>query len=389
MRVLVIIGTRPEAIKMAPIIKQLSREPDVHYRVCVTSQHRELLQQVLDTFDIVPDYDLDVMTENQTPSQVVATIIERLSPVLRRDRPDWVLVQGDTATVMAAALAAFYAKIRVGHVEAGLRTGDKWQPFPEEVHRRITAVVADLHFAPTPRAKHNLIKEGIPSHVVLVTGNTVIDALHWIISHPPPRRVIQLLEKMKVIPHGRRLILVTAHRRENFGAGIRSICTALSQIAREFPDVAILYPVHPNPHVKGPVYELLGSIGNVFLVPPMPYDELAHLMRHAYFIVTDSGGIQEEAPGLGKPVLVLRSVTERPEGVQAGIVRLVGTESQRIVREVSKLLTDEQAYEQMARAVNPYGDGKAAERIVDALLGRPYVEFLPTERINEGGETNG
>lgn len=365
-KVLSIFGTRPEAVKMAPVIKELERHPSrVASRVCVTAQHRQMLDQVLDLFDIAPDHDLDVMQDNQSPAQVAAAIMSRLEPVLQSEQPDWVLVQGDTTTVAAAALAAFYGGVRVGHVEAGLRTWNKQQPFPEEINRRVAGVIADLHFAPTPWARDNLLREGVLPETVHVTGNPVIDALMMVADRPyDPEN-----GPLAGVPWERRIVLVTAHRRENFGRPLESICRALLDIARRYVgEVHIVYPVHLNPNVQGPVYRLLGNVPNVSLLPPLDYLPLVYLMNRATLVLTDSGGIQEEAPGLGKPVLVLREVTERPEGLEAGTVRLVGTDRERIVAETVRLLEDAEAYAQMAQAVNPYGDGHAAERIVRVLL---------------------
>lgn len=376
MRVIVVVGTRPEGIKLAPVIRELRTRPGVKCIVCATAQHREMLDQVLAVFGIVPDYDLGIMTENQTPAQVASAVLKGLEPVLHAERPDWVIVQGDTTTVAAAALAAYYSQVRVSHVEAGLRTRDKWRPFPEEVNRRVAGVIADLHFAPTPRARANLLHEGVPPDMVIVTGNPVIDALRWVAAQPPTRTAQELLAQAGV-KRGRRLVLVTAHRRESFGAGIVAICQALRKLAETFPDLTVIYPVHPNPNVRGPVYRLLGNLRNIMLTDPLDYPTLVHIMAHATLILTDSGGIQEEAPGLGKPVLVLREVTERPEAVETGIARLVGTDPNRIVAETTRLLEDPVEYARMARAVNPYGDGRAAERIASALLGEPVEPFEP------------
>jgi UDP-N-acetylglucosamine 2-epimerase (non-hydrolysing) len=366
LKVLNIFGTRPEAIKMAPVLKALEAHPDrVQSRVCITAQHRQMLDQVLELFDIVPDHDLDLMTEDQTLAQVTASVFTHLEPVLAAERPDWVLVQGDTTTVMAASLLAFYHRIPVGHVEAGLRTRDKYHPFPEEINRRVAGVVADLHFAPTAWARDNLLHEGVPPETIYVTGNPVIDALLVAAGRPYHPETGPLAG----LPWERRLILVTAHRRENFGRPLERICAALAEIACRYPDdVHVVYPVHLNPHVQGPVYRLLGDIPNVTLLPPLDYLPLVHLMKGCTLVLTDSGGIQEEAPGLGVPVLVLREVTERPEGVEAGTVRLVGTRTEDILREAGRLLDDPAAYQHMAQAVNPYGDGHAAEYIVESLL---------------------
>lgn len=367
LRVLSVFGTRPEAVKMAPIIRRLAAESDIESRVCVTAQHRQMLDQVLELFKIRPDYDLNLMREDQSLGELAAAIFTHLEPVLEDFRPDWVLVQGDTTTVAITALVAYYHRIRVGHVEAGLRTHDKWQPFPEEINRRIAGVIADLHFAPTEWARQNLLREGIPEANILVTGNPVIDALHYVASQPIPKEAADLLEQAK--GQAKRLILVTAHRRENFGEPLRQICRALRRLARR-GDLFIIYPVHLNPNVQSVVRSELDGVENILLLPPLDYLPLVHLMRHATLILTDSGGIQEEAPVFGVPVLVLRNVTERPEGVEAGVLRLVGTETKTILRAAEHLLDDPAAYEAMARAVNPFGDGHAAERIVQALRER-------------------
>ncbi len=351
---------------MAPIVRELARcHARIQSVVCVTAQHRQMLDQVLKLFEIVPDYDLDVMQDSQSPVQVAATVLTKLEPVLRAECPDWVLVQGDTTTVAAAAMAAFYARTKVGHVEAGLRTYDKHHPFPEEVNRRIASVIADLHFAPTQRAKENLISEGVCERSVRVTGNPVIDALQAVADLPYDPAAGPLNE----LPWDRRLILVTAHRRENFGAPLEQICLALQDISLAYPsDVHIVYPVHLNPNVQEPVHRILDHVPGVTLIDPLEYLPLIYLMKHATLVLTDSGGIQEEAPGLGKPVLVLREVTERPEAVESGTVRLVGTCRRRIVEWTERLLGDPVEYSHMARAVNPYGDGQAAGRIVEAIL---------------------
>ncbi len=374
-RVLSVFGTRPEAVKMAPVVRALAAAPGVEARVCVTAQHRQMLDQVLHLFEIKPDYDLDLMREDQSLAELSAAIFTRLDPVLEQVSPDWVLVQGDTTTVAVTALLAYYRRIRVGHVEAGLRTGDRWQPFPEEINRRVAGVIADLHFAPTEWARQNLLREGVPEAAVVVTGNPVIDALNVVARQSPPQEVVELLGRLGIEPDrrqsdrrgGRRLILVTAHRRENFGQPLENICLALRDLAGR-GDVEIVYPVHLNPHVQEPVYRLLAETPHVTLLPPLDYLPLVHLMKRAALVLTDSGGIQEEAPAFGVPVLVLRAVTERPEGVEAGVLKLVGTERAAIVGEASRLLDDPLAYQQMARAVNPFGDGRAAERIVRALL---------------------
>jgi UDP-N-acetylglucosamine 2-epimerase (non-hydrolysing) len=363
--VLSIVGTRPEAIKMAPVILELARRaPHVVSRVCATGQHHEMLDAVLDLFEIRPDHDLKVMEEAQSPTRVAARVLTALDRVLESERADWVLVQGDTTTAMAASVAAAYHRIRVGHVEAGLRTHDKYHPFPEEINRRITTVVADLHFAPTTQARDNLLQEGESEHRVLVTGNTVIDALNMVAAMPYDVACGPLAS----IPTGRRLILLTAHRRENFGRPLESICDAVLAIADAYrDDVHVVYPVHPNPAVRETVTTRLSRHPGVTLTEPLAYLPFVHLLKRATIVLTDSGGIQEEAPGLGKPVLLLREVTERPEAVEAGTVTVVGTEAARIEAEARRLLDDATAYARMARATNPYGDGRAAGRIADAL----------------------
>lgn len=371
LRVLSIFGTRPEAVKMAPVVRALAQTPGVDSRVCVTAQHRQMLDQVLNLFEIQPDVDLNLMRPDQPLPQLTAGILTALDPVLASLSPDWILVQGDTTTVMAAALLAFYRNIRVGHVEAGLRTRDRYQPFPEEINRRIAGVVADLHFAPTEHSRQNLLKENVPPADIVVTGNPAIDALQTIGSCPPPPEVLALLEQRGIGPGGKQLILVTAHRRENHGQGLEHICCALREIAETYPDrLELVYPVHLNPHVQEPVYRLLSGVPNITLTPPQDYLPMVHLLRRAVLVLTDSGGIQEEATSLGIPALVLRDVTERPEGVEAGVLKLVGADAGRIVSETRRLLEDPQAYQQMAAAANPFGDGHAAERIVAALLQR-------------------
>ncbi len=366
MRILSVFGTRPEAVKMAPVVHALARTPGVEARVCVTAQHRQMLDQVLNLFDIVPDYDLDLMREDQSLAELSARIFRDLDPVLAEFQPDWVLVQGDTTTVAITALMSYYRRIRVGHVEAGLRTHDKWQPFPEEINRRVAGVAADLHFAPTEWARRNLLAEGIPDSAIAVTGNPVIDALHVVARQPAPQEVGHLLGKLN-IGEGKRLVLVTAHRRENFGQPLEDVCAALKELAGR-GDVEIVYPVHLNPNVQEPVYRLLGGVPHLTLLPPLDYLPMVHLMKNSTLVLTDSGGIQEEAPAFGIPVLVLREVTERPEGVEAGVLKLVGTDSRLIVREANRLLDDASAYAAMAKAVNPFGDGQAAQRIVGKLL---------------------
>lgn len=356
--ILVVVGTRPEAIKMAPVIRALRAQPWVRVRVLATAQHRHMLDQVLRVFDIVPDVDLDVMRENQSLAGLTARLIERMDAVLERERPDVVLAQGDTTTVLATALASFYRRIDFGHVEAGLRTGDMAYPFPEEMNRATVARMARWHFAPTPGARGNLLAEGIAAERVHVTGNTVIDALHHVSADLP--------EKYGPRP-SQRLLLVTAHRRENFGAPLERIMLALRDIADRRDDVRILYPVHPNPNVAPVARRLLGGHPSIELCEPLDYVPFVAAMKRAYLILSDSGGVQEEAPALARPVLVLREETERPEAVEAGVVKLVGTDGDVIVREAERLLDDEAAYRSMATGASPYGDGHAAARIVDIL----------------------
>ncbi|MEN8172483.1 MAG: UDP-N-acetylglucosamine 2-epimerase (non-hydrolyzing) [Chloroflexota bacterium] len=360
LRVLSIFGTRPEAVKMAPVVRALAAAPDIKSWVCVTAQHREMLDQVLNLFAITPDVDLDLMRPGQSLAELTARVFTHLDPVLADIKPDWILVQGDTTTVMASALLAYYHQIKVGHVEAGLRTGDKWQPFPEEINRRVAGVTADLHFAPTAWSRDNLLRENIPDSQIVVTGNPVIDALQWVSNQPAPKLPI---------PAAPRYVLVTAHRRENHGAPLADICAALLELAEIYrDDVQFVYPVHLNPNVQEPVYRLLDGVPNISLLAPLDYLPMTHMMKRSTLVLTDSGGIQEEAPGLGTPTLVLRNTTERPEGVEAGTLKLVGTKPDRIVAETRRLLDDPDAHAAMAGAVNPYGDGRAAQRIVSAIL---------------------
>ena len=365
---------------MAPIVRRLAQTDGIRAQVCVTAQHRQMLDQVLDLFGITPDIDLNLMRPDQSLPELTAAIFTHLDPVFKQNKPDWVLAQGDTTTVMATALLAYYNRVRFGHVEAGLRTGDKWQPFPEEVNRMVAGIVADLHFAPTEWSRQNLLKENIPSARILVTGNPVIDALQYVLRLPAPLETQALLQQIGLpveepaasagtLPPIPWLAMVTAHRRENFGQPLENICTALRTLAETYGDrIRIVYSVHLNPNVQEPVYRLLRTVPNITLLPPLDYLPMMTLVKRARLILTDSGGLQEEAPGLGVPVLVMREVTERPEGVASGTVRLVGTDTDRIVTEARRLLDDPQAHAAMAHAVNPYGDGHAAERIVDALL---------------------
>jgi UDP-N-acetylglucosamine 2-epimerase (non-hydrolysing) len=366
-RVLSVFGTRPEAIKMAPVVTALQQAPDLfESRVCVSAQHREMLDQVLGVFDLKADYDLDLMTAAQSPADVVARVLQRLPSLLQQIRPDVLLVQGDTMTTFAAAFSAYLERIPTGHVEAGLRTGDRYSPFPEEMNRVMTSRLASIHFAPTPQAQATLLSEGVPAGDVHLTGNTVIDALLQTVRED---YTFQLPQLASLDPR-RRVVLVTTHRRESFGAPLRSTCAAIRELAGRFPELQFVLPVHPNPEVKATVERLLCDLPGMFLVPPVDYLEFVHLMNRAYLILTDSGGVQEEAPSLGKPVLVLREVTERPEGVAAGTAVVVGTDRDRIVSVASELLTSRDAYERMANAVNPYGDGKASGRILHALAER-------------------
>lgn len=365
-KVLTVLGTRPEAIKLAPVIKELEKLPEIVSRVCVTAQHQEMLDPFLNLFQINPDYDLDIMQPNQTLFDVTTKVLLGLKKVLDAERPHIILVQGDTTTAFAAALAAFYMKIKIGHVEAGLRTEDKYNPFPEEINRRLITHLADLHFAPTERAKANLLAEGVRNETIFVTGNTVVDALLMILEQTKGQDPLRDLP----IDPARKLILVTAHRRESFGIGLTNICQAVREIVESADDVEIVYPVHLNPNVRATVTHILSGVERIHLIEPLDYVSFVHLMRRAYLILTDSGGIQEEAPTLGKPVLVMRNRTERPEAIEAGTAKLVGTQKERIVRETLRLLTQPTEYARMANAKNPFGEGKAAKRIGAALLGQ-------------------
>lgn len=371
--VLVVFGTRPEAIKMAPVIKALQRVSSIKVSVCVTAQHRHMLDQVLDLFEILPDYDLDLMRPNQNLVTVTSAVLEKVSTILESLSPDLVLVHGDTTTSFAAALAAFYRRIPVGHVEAGLRTGDIQSPWPEEMNRIFTGRLATLHFAPTSAARDNLLKENVPADNIWVTGNTVIDALEQVVekitSNSLPVAFSPSAKMDWLDGHLKRVVLVTGHRRENFGEGIEGVCRALRRLALE-NDVSIIYPVHPNPNVMEPVFRLLGQVANVHLIEPQEYLSFVSLMNRAHFIITDSGGVQEEAPSLGKPVLVMRENTERPEAVAAGTVLMVGVDEERIYDEAVRLLTDAQHYARMSATHNPYGDGNAAARIVAVIEGK-------------------
>ncbi|TYL42850.1 non-hydrolyzing UDP-N-acetylglucosamine 2-epimerase [Dickeya sp. ws52] len=369
MKVLTVFGTRPEAIKMAPIIRAMSQDTFFESRVCVTAQHRDMLDQVLCLFEITPDYDLNIMQPDQGLVDISSRILSGLGPVLTAFQPDLVLVHGDTTTTLMASLAAFYHHIPVAHVEAGLRTGTLTSPWPEEANRLLTGRLAAYHFAPTTTARRNLRREQVPSSRIWVTGNTVIDALFWVRDRITDDKALhaQLQERYRFLDPARKMILVTSHRRESFGEGMERICHALAALARHHPDIQIVYPVHRNPNVREPVQRILHGIDNVFLITPQDYLPFVYLMHRAWLILTDSGGIQEEAPSLGKPVLVMRETTERPEALAAGTVRLVGTDTATIVREVSRLLADAALYQAMSYAHNPYGDGAASQRILSVL----------------------
>lgn len=368
-KVLVVFGTRPEAIKMAPLVHALHNDERFESKVCVTAQHREMLDQVLELFEITPDYDLNIMKAGQTLPEITSRILMEIAPVLKSFKPSVVLVHGDTATTFAASLAAYYEQIQVGHVEAGLRTGNIYSPWPEEGNRKLTGAIADLHFAPTETSKQNLLQENIDPEKIIVTGNTVIDALLDVINKLETDIELKsaLQAQFNFLDENKRFVLITGHRRESFGGGFERICEAIAHMAKEFPEVEFVYPMHLNPHVREPVNRLLADLHNVFLIEPLDYLPFVYLMNKAYVLLTDSGGIQEEAPSLGKPVLVMRDTTERPEAVAAGTVKLVGTTTDTIVSELTSLLSDEEAYKTMSFAHNPYGDGKACERILNAL----------------------
>jgi len=375
MDILTVFGTRPEAIKLAPVVKELVKHSTLTSRVCVTGQHRELLDQVLKVFGIEPDFDLNIMQKGQNLFDITTRSLQALEDTLKQEKPDVVLIQGDTTTGLVASLAAYYLQISVGHIEAGLRTFDKYNPFPEEINRHMIDVISDFCFAPTDTARDNLLREGIPQERIFVTGNTVIDALFMTLKYLSSGEKEKYFKdffkgEYNILPDDRRLILVTGHRRESFGPAFESICRGLKKIADSNKDVCIVYPVHLNPNVRVPVYEILGGVQNIHLIPPLEYAPFVWLMTHCYLILTDSGGIQEEAPSLGKPVLVMRKVTERPEAVKAGTARVIGTDDKKIFKETQRLLNDKTAYLQMSQAVNPYGDGRAAERIVAILKER-------------------
>jgi UDP-N-acetylglucosamine 2-epimerase (non-hydrolysing) len=364
-KIITIFGTRPEAVKMAPLVKELQRRAEIDSKVCVTAQHRQMLDQVLNLFNITPEFDLNIMKSKQSLTGITTRVLEGLEEVFKKEKPNLILVHGDTTTTFAGALAAFYQKIKVGHVEAGLRTFSKYFPYPEEMNRKLTGAVADLNFAPTIGSKNNLLREGINEDSIFVTGNTVIDAMKYTVEN---NYVFENQELNKIDYENKKVIMVTAHRRENWGDGIKNICTALKNIALENSDVEIIYLVHLNPIVKDTVYSILNGIEGIHLLPPLDTKETHNLMNRCYMIMTDSGGLQEEAPHLGKPVLVLRGVTERPEAILAGTVKLIGTDAAKIKDSANLLIRDNNEYLSMSKAVNPYGDGYASERIADAIL---------------------
>jgi UDP-N-acetylglucosamine 2-epimerase (non-hydrolysing) len=372
-KILIVFGTRPEAIKMAPLVKEFQKNTEnFETRVCVTAQHREMLDQVLDLFQITPDYDLNIMQPSQDLYDVTSNILLKIKPVLEEFKPNVVLVHGDTATTFATSLASYYQKIKIGHVEAGLRTGNLYSPWPEEGNRKLTGVLTDYHFSPTETSRKNLLNEGVSESSIFITGNTVIDALQLVIKRIDTDRFLKLNIEKAIIQSGfkgidSKYVLVTCHRRENFGKGFLNICEALKVLAEGNPDINILYPVHLNPNVRKPVNELLSNISNIRLVEPFQYEEFVYLMSKSYLILTDSGGIQEEAPSLGKPVLVMRDTTERPEAVEAGTVKLIGSDQDNIIKEVQKLLNDNGEYQKMSKAHNPYGNGNASEKILNIL----------------------
>ena len=375
-KVIVVFGTRPEAIKMAPVVKALKARPELEVKVCVTAQHRQMLDQVMDIFGLTADFDLNVMAPNQTLGDVTCKVLKGIEGVFAQWMPDMILVQGDNTTVMAAALAAFYHKIEVGHVEAGLRTGNIYSPWPEEMNRLVAGCLATQHYAPTPRSRDNLLKENKDPKTVFVTGNTVIDALHDAVAIMDSDAALKsrLDAEFSFLDPSKRLVLVTGHRRENFGEGFIHICNAIARVAKR-ADVQVVYPMHMNPNVQKPVTEILGGLGNVHLIEPLDYMSFLYMMRKSYLIMTDSGGVQEEAPSLGKPVIVMRDTTERPEAVDAGTVILAGTETDSMASAAERLLDDAAFYDKMARAINPYGDGKAARRI---------AEIVSTGKLSEG-----
>lgn len=375
LKIMTIFGTRPEAIKMAPLILELSKIPQIESKVIVTAQHREMLDQVLNIFKIKPDYDLNIMKNKQSLTSITANVLTGLEKIFHEESPDLVLVHGDTTTTFAASLAAFYEKIKVGHVEAGLRTFDKYFPYPEEMNRKLTGQIADIHFSPTKNAKDNLLREGIDEKNIFITGNTVIDAMKYTVKDG----YVFNNDELNNIDYSNKVIMVTAHRRENWGSGIENICKALKRILEENKDTHIVYLVHLNPIVKDTVYKYLGDCDEVTLLPPLDINETHNLMNKCHMIMTDSGGLQEEAPHLGKPVLVLRDVTERPEAVNKGTVKLVGTDIETIVCEANNILKNEVSYDKMSKSINPYGDGEASRRITEAIL----YKFQLSEKIPE------
>ena len=380
-KIMLVFGTRPEAIKMAPLVKEFEKHDDeIHTIVCVTGQHRQMLDQVLQLFEIIPDYDLNIMKQGQDLYDVTARVLIGMRDVLKEAQPDVVLVHGDTTTSTAAALAAFYQQIPVGHVEAGLRTHNIYSPWPEEMNRQITGRIATYNFAPTTLSKQNLLREAVSEESIIITGNTVIDALYWVVNKIKQDEALSAELKSILLKggydvnrlnNGKKLVLITGHRRENFGDGFINMCTAIRDLTQKYPDVDFVYPMHLNPNVRKPIHEVFGedlsNLGNMFFIEPLEYLSFVYLMEKCTLVLTDSGGIQEEAPGLGKPVLVMRDTTERPEALEAGTVKLVGTDYDKIVTEVSLLLNDENHYDQMSKAVNPYGDGLACSRIIEKL----------------------
>ena len=376
-KILIVFGTRPEAIKMAPLVKEFQKLPDIFdTKVCVTAQHREMLDQVLELFEITPDYDLDIMKPGQDLYDVTSNVLLGMKPVLTEFKPDVVFVHGDTSTTFSASLAAFYQQIKVAHIEAGLRTGDIYSPWPEEANRQLTTQITAYHFAPTLTSRDNLLKENVKDTNIVVTGNTVIDALFLALEKIKSNKqleieIVQHLETLDYhLSDDKKIILVTGHRRENHGQGFINICTALKEIAMSNPGIDIVYPVHLNPNVQKPVKELLSDVSNIYLIEPLQYEQFIYMMDKSYFIITDSGGVQEEAPSLGKPVLVMRNTTERPEALEAGTVKLVGTDIELIRNEAQKLIDDQNAYSRMSQASNPYGDGTACTQVVEYLKGR-------------------
>ncbi len=378
-KIITIFGTRPEAIKMAPLVKELEKREGIESKICVTAQHREMLDQVLELFDIKPDFDLNIMKTKQSLTGITNRILEGLETIFKEEKPDMILVHGDTTTTFSSALAAYYQQIKVGHVEAGLRTFDKYFPFPEEMNRKLTGAIADLHFSPTKGAKNNLLREGIDESSIYITGNTVIDAMLHTVEDD---YVFENEELNKIDFKNKKVIMITAHRRENWGEGISNICEALNQIVNENKDVELVYLVHLNPIVKDMVYEKLGNKERIHLLNPLDTKETHNLMNKCFMVMTDSGGLQEEAPHLGKPVLVLRDVTERPEAVEYGTVKLVGTNKEKIIDEANILINSKEAYEKMSKAVNPYGDGKASERICDAIMKYLNLSKKEVEEFN-------